>query len=537
MDKLSEKGALTVQFAMLVLLQPFIDMYRLFVGNRFEVLGISLVELINLLLVAYLALLFLLNQRRLRSFVPAFAYGVLLLIYLAAHCVNLLRFDTGILVGAQISVFSEVYVILRAYVLPILLFYMLIYVQTDRRVFLRTVTALAGIISVVIVATNIGRVGYVAYAARLEQNAMIQHNIFDWFRAGIQDPEMLTSKGWFYSGNQIGLILFMLFPLVCYRMITTRAWWSILLVVLQAVAMMMVSTKTAAIGCLLILLAVLILGAGWAIWRRQLRQDWKMLAALAAVAMLGAALFTQSPARMMIAASAQAAVEETEEGDDQVRETDDLASAVQGADEPDNAGQKHQASVEANQAFAQALEKNYYRYGIQLEYLELLPVQRHPQFWQKVILDPDKPQFNYRNFKQMIYEEVIRLNQNSGDRWLGIGYSTNFPYLERDVAAQNVWFGYLGTALLLGPYGVMLLVCVIQILRDLKSKDTLYRLILLMSAGGGALISVTAGHLFGYLFPSFIFCYILAELYHSTRGAGKRQRAAASALRDRAHAQ
>ncbi len=50
-QKLYNDNALSRQFALLVFLQPLIDIYRLFVGNGIEIAGISLVELINILFI------------------------------------------------------------------------------------------------------------------------------------------------------------------------------------------------------------------------------------------------------------------------------------------------------------------------------------------------------------------------------------------------------------------------------------------------------------------------------------------------------
>ena len=160
-NKLYSDKWLGLQLSVLILLQPLIDIYRSFVGNKIEIGGISLVELFNIILIGYLCLLFLLNRKQakqMKSFWPAIAYMVILIIYLILHCYHVLQFDASVMSGTEISVVTEIYVIFRAYLLPLLLLYMLIFIRVEQKRFIKTLLCCSWFISVVIIITNLLKV-------------------------------------------------------------------------------------------------------------------------------------------------------------------------------------------------------------------------------------------------------------------------------------------------------------------------------------------------------------------------------------------
>lgn len=504
MKKIYSNNFLSLQFAGFILLQPLIDMYRLFVGNAVKICGISLVEFFNIALIGYLAVLFILNQRKLRSFVPALAYGIVLVAYLALHCYNIRHFNTSVISGTDISIFTELYVIVRAYILPLMLLYMLIYTHTSKERFLHTVLALAWIISGVIVVTNLFKVAYVAYASGFQGNRQIQQNIIDWFtKAAPADVRLLTSKGWFYSGNQIGLILFMLLPFSVYQALTRKKIGDFILAAVQVVAMIMVSTKTATVGSVLMIACMLVLFIAFALFQKQLKRSWKPLLALMMIIIAGVGLIQVSPMKKQLA-SQKLNYQQT---DQEWEKTDTLLK--------ENSNKKK--STLNRSALIKQIEISSYHCGIQKEFLALLPVKDNVNFWTSVLTNPSKPQVNFRSFKTMIYKEVLKKNNNPKDVWLGIGYTTNFPYIERDIVSQNAWFGYIGTALLTGPYLILLLWALVLILAKFRTRFTFYNCTLLISAFGSMGASIVAGYLLGFPFSALIFAYIVGQLFQNVR--------------------
>lgn len=495
LEKLYKKDALMKQFALLVFLQPFIDIYRLFLGNTIEIAGISLVELINIILIIYLAILFILNQRKWKTFAPAILYSIILVIYLFFHCYNMLQFDTNIITGTSINVIVECYVIIRAYVLPIMVLYMLLYIRTTEECFLKTIVGASSFISCVIVVTNLLKVSYISYASNLEKNEMIHQNIIEWFTKNPpMDLNLITSKGWFYSGNQIGLILLMLFPIVIYYAIKNNRKRTYLLIVIQVVAMIMVATKTAALGSIVVMVIMIGLLILFGILYKKWKEYLKKAFVIAIILCCSILLVQVSPVKKMIGLQELSYISGQEE--ELKSELEDFSSGELDTDE-----------------FSKFMYKYYYIYGIQEEYVKLFPVEKYPEFWLSVISDENKSQANFRKFKKRIYTEVEKENANPKDEYLGIGYTTNFPYLEKDIIAQNVWFGKIGTILLIGPFLIIFIIASVKILLNMKKKFNMFNCILGLSICGGLGASLLAGHLFGYFFPILIFAYIVAQLF------------------------
>lgn len=503
MKKLYSTEGLAEQFMILVCLQPIVDIYRIFVGNAIEIAGISLVELINILFIGYLLFLFMLNQKRVRSFIPAIIYAIVLCLYLVLHCYNVLQFDTTIITGTDINIVIELYVIIRAYILPVMLLYIMVYIRTTEERFLKTTVYTSYFISIVIVVTNLLKVSFVSYASSLETNEFIRQNFIEWFTK--QPPEnlnLITSKGWFYSGNQIGLILLMLFPIVVYYAIQRQKTYTYVMVAVQVMAMILVATKTAALGAFLVLGVMAVLLIVFCLIEKEWKKCFKTLGILALIFVGGLFFLMKSPVIRMMGLQSlsyeESEVEEALEG-----QTAQLLP-------------KEKDEEFDREGFIKFINRYYYVYGIQEEYIKLLPVEQYTDFWFSVFIDESKRQVDFRDFKQRLYQLVLSENNNMGDEYWGIGYTTNFPYLEKDIYAQSVWFGNVGCVLFVGPYFICFLYAVINILLNLRKKINIYVCTLGLSICAGTMGALLAGHLFGYFFPIIIYSYVIAQLKHAT---------------------
>lgn len=500
-----------VQLTVFFMLQPFIDMYRLLIGNKFEILGISLVELFNIILMLYLLLIFLFNQYKQHEIKPLLLftiYGLAVIIYLAFHCLNLLYFDTSIINGSTINIFREIYVVIRSYLLPVAFIYLLLYIEINKQLFLSAVKTLARIISTVIVITNFLNISFISYASQTGSIQQIQANFFDWFSGrSLESVALATSKGLFYSGNQIGLILFILFPIVIYIGVLEKKWINYLFIITHALAMLMVATKTAAIGSILILFVMIIMITFFSLLRKSIKKHYKSLITLACITLLICGLFRYSPAYRMTFVQPEESIRTEEE--------QQLEKEFQGVLDESVKVEKEPNPI----TFERYLLKTYYMYGINKEYIDLLPIQDNLAFWVSVVNDPTQRQTNFRDFKQRLAEVVLDKNKNPMDPWLGIGYTTNFPYIEKDIVSQNLWFGIIGTTLLVGPFLFLLIVCLILLFSRWRENFDLYHCVLFFSVCGGIGISLIAGHLFGFVFPMFIFSFILGQLFCSLRTA------------------
>ena len=258
--KIFSDKAFFIELVGFLVLQVFIDMYRIFFESKYQIFGISLPELVNLFYLAALTVIFFVkNLKKPKIFIPIGIYSVILVVYLALHVTNILKLDQNLLTGSELNWFKEVYFISRTYVIPIFVFYYFLCSDFKQISFKKIISALSLIISSNIILTNIFKVSFICYASSLEKNSFITRNVFEWFyNPDTVNPSYMSSKGWFYMGNQIGIILLVLLVFVVMSAFESGKVFDYIVALLNAVAMIFVSTKVATLGSCIILIMGLI---------------------------------------------------------------------------------------------------------------------------------------------------------------------------------------------------------------------------------------------------------------------------------------
>lgn len=490
-------------------------MYRVFFENTVQIFGLSLPELLNIGCIAYIFVLFAIkNIHNKRVVLPFIGYMVALLVYLAAHMWNILHFDESILNGADMSVIKEAYYMCRVYLVPLVYFYILICSNIGSETFERVNKWLSGFISTVIVVTNFFKVGFITYASTLDGNTFINRSIFDWFaNPDLENPSYMASKGWFYMGNQIGIILFILFPLTVLCAVKKPKISNFALVALQGVAMIMVGTKVSAVGMILILLAAAFIVVLFSVIFKQLKVNVKAVTSFLVVCLVTVLLFAYSP----MLAIQNKRTEAYSSSDFGQMGKDELIKNLTDDDDPDSSKPVEELKPvddpEKIADFAENLRRYHYGYGIEEEFIELFSVEENIDFWWNIVFGSNVANMDFRDFKQEIYQEVLTKNDRCLDRWLGIGYTSNFPYTEKDLTGQNVWFGYIGTLLLIGPYLFCLIYIICHILKNYKTHLKYENAFFAVSLIGSILLSLMAGHLFFGVFSITIYAWVLVGVY------------------------
>ena len=196
---------------LLSFLLPFMDIYRSTVGNKFQLFGFSFVELINFLFtfILFILLFFKSKQENKKIFskkiIPIIiVYGI----YIFLHVLHILSFENFIYINENISTIVELYYVVRAYILPLIVLF--VYMKSNLKTIdiMATLSKISLIFSLIIVISNVFKFSYVGYSSNYEGNVTIIGNIFSWFNGiNINDVDLYTSKGLFYSTNQLSAIL------------------------------------------------------------------------------------------------------------------------------------------------------------------------------------------------------------------------------------------------------------------------------------------------------------------------------------------
>ena len=163
----------------LIFILPFLDMLRTTSFKDIEVVEIALIELINiiLILVAFVTTFFKINIRR---FIKLFIYFLFVFIYILLHYNNIINFDTRIFANASVDFMTETFYIIRVYILPLLLIFILYENRDifDKKFYFKIFKIVIFVISFSIIILNILKLSFISYSPTKD---FIEANIFDYF--------------------------------------------------------------------------------------------------------------------------------------------------------------------------------------------------------------------------------------------------------------------------------------------------------------------------------------------------------------------
>lgn len=529
---LSEK--LELQIIIFVMLLPFIDIYDFFIGSSVQFLGISVIELFKISIVNYLLILVIISKK---SKIISLWYKykkviclvlLIFLLYIFVHVLNVSNFNSNILSNTMDkNVLVELYYIYRTYFISLIIFFIIMMSDINKEKIIKLISIICFIMSIIIVVSNIFQVSYIAYSSYLEEDTLISGNIFSWFSdLNVTNADLYTSKGFFFSANQLSVILFSSFMISVLNFVISNKWYLYFTLFIKALALLMLSTKVCGIGLFLILIIYIILILFFRIFKKQKIEKTK-LCYLILIFFSFMCLFFYSPLRYKIE------VLNNNLTKNESPKKDTFASNIQETTVIKNSNNvfKQDEQSESEKAYAMDLvslanieELNEYEkdafiikliekrgsLGIHLSYMEEYPIEDNLNFWKKVVLLPQSDRINFRKFKSYWYKDVLQKNDNIFfDKLFGIGYVSGFPYLESDFLGQDIWFGKIGTFYFVWIYVIFYIVISIKFLRSIYKNLNMENCILCICLGIVFIISYIAGHTFGNIFPMTILILIL----------------------------
>lgn len=529
---LSEK--LELQIIIFVMLLPFIDIYDFFIGSSVQFLGISVIELFKIFIVNYLLILVIISKK---SKIISLWYKykkviclvlIIFLFYIFVHVLNVSNFNSNILSNTMDkNVLVELYYIYRTYFISLIIFFIIMMSDINKEKIIKLISIICFIMSIIIVVSNIFQVSYIAYSSYLEEDTLISGNIFSWFSdLNVTNADLYTSKGFFFSANQLSVILFSSFMISVLNFVISNKWYLYFTLFIKALALLMLSTKVCGIGLFLILIIYIILILFFRIFKKQKIEKTK-LCYLILIFFSFMCLFFYSPLRYKIE------VLNNNLTKNESPKKDTFASNIQETTVIKNSNNvfKQDEQSESEKAYAMDLvslanieELNEYEkdafiikliekrgsLGIHLSYMEEYPIEDNLNFWKKVVLLPQSDRINFRKFKSYWYKDVLQKNDNIFfDKLFGIGYVSGFPYLESDFLGQDIWFGKIGTFYFVWIYVIFYIVISIKFLRSIYKNLNMENCILCICLGIVFIISYIAGHTFGNIFPMTILILIL----------------------------
>lgn len=470
-----------------LIILPFLDMIRTTSFRHFEILGISAIELCNIILIGMAFLLTIIKifkDKKLHVF-GVFVFLGLSVIYMYFHYQNLMHFNTSLMPKTDFNFMRECFYICRVYILPLMLLFVLLENRDifNKNFYFKIIKIVIAIISFSIIFLDIFKISYISYSAKHD---FVAYNMFDYFLYN-GNYKLLSARGWFDSANELSAITLMLLPLNIYMLYKEKNKFNYLLFIVQVIAMILLGTRTSALGAVMISIVSLI-GYLFLSFIKKEDLDKKLIKYYAVITLCCSAYMCISP--FMFGRI-------NDSNHDFSIQNDGAYNDLKNADEKD---------------YDKLIKKYASEYLINEIYFKYYPIQNDKEFWLKIAARNKALNSNDRNLKVEIISRIKEKNSNKMDTYLGMGYTLGFLDLERDYVYQYYIFGIFGVILFILPYLLLFGYNLIMVMLKLKKNLKFVTLVTLMSSFLGLVIAYLSGHVFGWVSPMMFLVMVLSLL-------------------------
>ena len=482
------------------LLNDFLKEYSLIVPSTFiRLLGIPLLAAIGFLFV---------DKNKKKSFWMLLVFGLILGVYSIFHFVEIKQLDINLPERFRVDIKIELKYILMM-TIPFILMYCTYLAKFSNKTFNKIIVITSVLTCSVIFITDLFAISLGSYGGTT------QANFLSWFNGGyekFQDPKLLMSKGLYQSANVLGVLLFMLLPLL-YKVLyeVKRKWPMFLLILLHSLCMMMVGTRVATFGVVLITIVALGTYIGCSIIRVA---PFKLnfLLTLGILIFLALAFYPNAPAIKYQEFNTQLI--------QNLREEEDKSDSVhQMSNQLENLQEKASDEEGKKAILIAVLRENSQLLTFpSIYYNESYPIEFDPDFWNFVVNQPFEKRSDARKLQKLFSDYKWDL-MDTKEKMLGMGFSTlnegNF-IIEQDGWRQLYTMGIIGVIIFIVPYLVLVLASVINALRRFKSVVNFGNLMLLVSIGAGLGAAYYSGHILEEFFTNLYLGFITITLFLNT---------------------
>ena len=535
---INEKVVLTI-LLVLVALQPVFDLDYL-LADALDTIGIPRVSTILRFIVIPLLVLttFILDKRKKTTMIIGGIYGVVLTIYFVLHCINAIDLFPKLYMPSNyyFDVFQELTYVLTL-VLPFAIIYCFFKLELKESM-VKTVTTVISLSTALPIFIGdivpFGLSTYVGYT---------KGNFIQWFIQIFDEsheiPKYYTSKFFFDEGNTIGILMFMVLPLLYYyfhkeKSRNKKIGYGVLILI-HSLSMMILGTRVATYGAVLIPVVYFVMVLVMTIFKKE-RFNWIITVYSLVTALIFGMVLPYSPAVK----------------NQQIDAKNDLALAENGAaamGKQELAGMRVSVVKESDPAYINMFEE----YGIRARYAQSISKEYYldyydyridPYFWVEMILvRPLEERIGGRNIQKLFFnykwndgrielpinpdnpEETQTIYFNgcnftspcltTYNKAMGLGYSTFMNgsiVLEQDFIQQAYTFGPIGVVLVCGPWILLTLACVVMLFKKFKVhfnlENGVYALAIILGFGSGYM----SGHVLDQFITSLFMAMIMAML-------------------------
>lgn len=481
-----------------IMLQPFLDLYWFYHGRLADLLPFTLPTVLRLAAIAVICALFFSqkqNWQKLGRQRLLLCYIVLLLLYCLFHLYHVRHFISVNPTNYGYSTGGEIFYLIRL-MLPLSVIYFSKELTFSKEQFKKVILTLSALFSLTIVFSNLLLISLRAYG-----NGQISANIFAWFFNPQIGYSHLASKGFFNFSNMVSAVLFALLPLMVYYLFSSFSWLTTALLAFQALAMLEIGTKVAAIGLIGGIAAGLIIYFLHLYLFKNIKKNSRALLAAVLIEAASLAIVPFGPAVQRYQYEKYLA---SQSDHDLSREKRQLQAGLR----------KYPRGAKREAFLRQFIKENYHAYALNRRFvLQSYPYQYDPEFWLGIMREPGDLRMQNRHLEQAMLDRVVAKNNNQGDHLWGISYTreNHIFNLERDFSSQIYSLGWIGMILFLGPYVLIWLYGLYHWFVD-KKRRTYAASSLLAAILFLLLAAYASGNVIDFLTASFILAFLDANL-------------------------
>lgn len=467
-----------------MVLQPILDIYYLYTDEVINIFKLSPSTIIRMLFLGILALLSYLRLKNKNKFKWVVSFILIYIIYTIFHHINAVSFSKDYSIYENYNMIKEVFYIIRM-LMPLAMIFITKNSDLSDNKIRKIVYTVINIFCITIVITNIAKISLTSYA---DGNKIIKANFFEWFNKGIYEKytyEYIASKGIFHMANQISATLMALLPLEVYYMLKEKMTVpKIIVLVLNILAMIMIGTRVAAYGWLLVILMVVILYIIFSFIEKY-KIEIKKILALVLICILFCLLLPYSPVSNRTYASDN---------------TNMISEHIK-----NSGGEEVRKNIcldindeECKTKKIEYIASYYEIYGFDSKYIEdNYPYTDDTNFWFDSFDIPYEERADHRQLKTMITKRIMSLNNNTTDYLLGLSFTrlrNTQVYMENDIYVHLYSIGIFGIILFILPYLLVAFYVLYKMIRN--RKFTFINMVYLSSIAIVFLAGMVSGNVF-----------------------------------------
>lgn len=504
--QITKKEIIEKTLLFFLMLQPVLDLYFLFDDAVVDFFGFSPSTIIRIGFVGVIGILFLFVIRSKKEIYMYIAYLAILVIYTVFHHINALNF-TDFYNGYDFGygLISELFYIVRMLMPLFLIIVSSHYKFSDNRIE-KLISTLIIMISGSIIVTNLLGISTGSYSKKV-----IKGSILCWFRPDMNGLNYmdLASKGLFLDPNRLSALLVLLTPLTFYVLLKNPSIKNKVIVAINMIGMLMLGTKVSTFGFAIILIMSIAIYLFFSFVKKELQFKKHVLFYFVGVLAAYCLIFPFSPAINRTNVDNEIFEEYNANVGNKLEQNEEKLEKL-------NENLKNEKEIDAKTLYMmQFIEANYYDYNLHYDFVfECYPYYYDAEFWYNVMQLDIEERTNFRNLERMMLERVKEKNNNELDDYLGITFTRmgNIFDLERDFVSHYYTMGIIGMILLVIPYIIVLLVCILAVLIHHKKRMNVRNVFFLMGIGITLCASYFTGNVLDGLVVTLILGFCMGQL-------------------------